>query len=206
MRRLLLSLLLGPAVCAAADPIDFNRDVRPILSDKCFFCHGPDEKHRAAKLRLDVEKDAKADRDGTHAVVPGQPDTSELVTRITTKDETERMPPKKANKPLSTAEIETLTRWVKEGAKWSAPWAYIAPVRNPVPEVKGDWPAACDDAAPTRHRPLAVYGEVPGAGYEADGGRVGVGGRGRAGVALVRQARRPVATKAITLPRPRSTP
>src|SRR5688500_15788048 len=134
-RLLLLSILLAATIARGAEPrIDFNRDVRPILSDKCFFCHGPDEKHRSAKLRLDVEKDAKADRDGTFAVVPGKPEESELVARITTKDDTERMPPKKANKPLTAAEIDTLTRWVKEGAKWSAPWAYVNPVRHPVPD------------------------------------------------------------------------
>ncbi|MBO0698246.1 MAG: DUF1549 domain-containing protein, partial [Zavarzinella sp.] len=142
-RLLLLSLLLVPAAARAADrPIDFNRDVRPILSDKCFACHGPDEKHRAAKLRLDVEKDAKADHDGTRAVVPGKPDESELVARITNPDDSERMPPKKANKPLTPAEIDTLKRWVAEGAKWSAHWAYIPPQKHPVPEVKSaDWPA-----------------------------------------------------------------
>src|SRR5438067_13334956 len=104
--RSLFVLLTVAAIAGAAEPIDFNRDVRPILSDKCFFCHGPDEKHRSAKLRLDVEKDAKADRDGTHAVAPGKPEESELVARITAKDESDRMPPKKANKPLTTAEID----------------------------------------------------------------------------------------------------
>jgi hypothetical protein len=138
MTRVLLSLLVLPAV-AVAGSIDFNRDVRPILSDKCFACHGPDEKQRKAKLRLDVEKEARA------AFVPGKPEESELVSRITAKDESDRMPPKKANKPLTAGEIETLTRWVKEGAKWSAPWAYVAPVRHPVPEVTGDWPAGWID-------------------------------------------------------------
>lgn len=139
--RSLFVLLSAVAVSGAADPIDFNRDVRPILSDKCFFCHGPDEKHRSAKLRLDVEKDAKADRKGTPAIVPGKPDESELVLRITAEDESDRMPPKKANKPLTAAEIDVLTRWVKEGAKWSAPWAYVPPVRHPIPDVAGNWAA-----------------------------------------------------------------
>jgi hypothetical protein len=139
--RSLFVLLAVAAVAGAAEPIDFNRDVRPILSDKCYFCHGPDEKHRSAKLRLDVEREAKAERDGTHAIAPGKPEESELVARITARDESERMPPKKANKPLTAAEIDVLTRWVKEGAKWSAPWAYVPPVRHPVPKVAGDWPA-----------------------------------------------------------------
>src|SRR5947209_4346689 len=111
MCRVLLSLLILPAVAVAA-PIDFNRDVRPILSDKCFACHGPDEKQRKAKLRLDIEKEARA------AIVPGKPEASELVSRITANDEADRMPPKKANKPLTATEVETLRRWVKEGAKW----------------------------------------------------------------------------------------
>jgi len=141
-RLLLITLILSPAACAAEPGLDFNRDVRPILTDKCFACHGPDEKHRAAKLRLDVEKDAKADRDGVPAIVPGKPEESELVRRITAEDVDERMPPKKANKPLKPAEIETLKRWVAEGAKWSAHWAYVSPRKNAIPEVNtSNWPA-----------------------------------------------------------------
>src|SRR5262245_41794329 len=141
-RLTLLTLALLPAVARAADrPIDFNRDVRPILSDKCFACHGPDANHREADLRLDVEKDAKAERDGTHAIVPGKPDESQLVARITATSASKRMPPRKANKTLTAAEIDVLKRWVAEGAKWSASWAYVAPQKHPVPEVTGaEWP------------------------------------------------------------------
>src|SRR5437899_1258285 len=103
--RSLFVLLAVAAGAGAADPVEFNRDVRPILSDKCYSCHGPDEKQRKAKLRLDVEKEAKADCNGVPAVVPGKPEESELVSRITAKDEADRMPPKKANKPLKAAEI-----------------------------------------------------------------------------------------------------
>lgn len=134
-------LLLFPFAVVAAEPIDFNRDVRPILSDKCFACHGPDEKHRKAKLRLDVEKDAKADRDGRHAIVPGKLDESTLVARITASDESERMPPAKTNKPLTAKEIDTLKRWIAEGAKWSTHWAYVPPAKRKLPDVKSDWPA-----------------------------------------------------------------
>ena len=119
----------------AAQPartIEFNRDVRPILADKCFACHGPDDKHRKADLRLDVEKDAVEAK----AVVPGKPAESELVARITAADEAERMPPKKFGKPLTAAEIATLKRWVAEGATWSAHWAYVPPKRTPDPAVK----------------------------------------------------------------------
>src|SRR5687767_10887416 len=87
-----LALLLPPAV-AADRPIDFGRDVRPLLSDKCFFCHGPDPAHREADLRLDTRDGLFADRGGYAAVLPGKPDESELVTRITSDDESYRMPP-----------------------------------------------------------------------------------------------------------------
>jgi len=140
-RLTLLTLALLPAVARAADrPIDFNRDVRPILSDKCFACHGPDANHREADLRLDVEKDAKAERDGSHAIVPGKPEESQLVARITATSAAKRMPPKKANKPLTAAEIDVLKQWVAEGAKWSAHWAYVPPRKHPIPDVKmADW-------------------------------------------------------------------
>src|SRR5262245_23263939 len=116
MTRILAALALVslPAVSRAAD-IDFNRDVRPILSDKCFACHGPDEKHRKKKLRLDVEQDAL----DSGAIVPGKPEASPLVERITAADEAERMPPAKSGKKLTAAEIATLKKWVAEGAKYS---------------------------------------------------------------------------------------
>ncbi len=87
-----LSLFLGAPLLAADRPIDFNRDVRPILSDKCFHCHGPDEHTREAELRLDVEADAKKSRDGLKAIEPGRPEASELVRRITSAGD-DRMPP-----------------------------------------------------------------------------------------------------------------
>src|SRR3954451_9730195 len=89
---------------ARAADVDFNRDVRPILSDKCFACHGPDEKHRKAKLRLDVAKDTLA----SGVIVAGKPAESSLVERITTADESERMPPAKSGKSLTAAEVATL--------------------------------------------------------------------------------------------------
>ncbi|MBI2827110.1 MAG: PSD1 domain-containing protein [Planctomycetia bacterium] len=129
------------ARCVAADEIDFNRDIRPILSDKCFRCHGPDSGARQAELRLDREESAKADRDGNPAIVPGKPEASELVRRITADDEAERMPPKESHKELSPREIALLTRWVADGAVWLPHWAYIPPKRHPLPDV-GDahWP------------------------------------------------------------------
>jgi hypothetical protein len=127
----LLAFVALSAVGRGAD-IDFNRDVRPILSDKCFACHGPDAKHRKADLRLDVEKDAKA----AGAIAPGKPGESSLVERITTAEESERMPPAKSGKKLTAAEVEVLRRWVGEGAKWSAHWAYVPPKRWDVPKAK----------------------------------------------------------------------
>jgi hypothetical protein len=112
--------------------LDFNRDVRPILSDKCIACHGPDEKHRKAKLRLDDEKVAVA----RGAIVPGQPDDSEIILRILSDDEESRMPPAKSGKKLTPDEIVLLKRWIAEGAKYAPHWAYVPPRRHPVPVAK----------------------------------------------------------------------
>ena len=122
-------------------PIDFNRDIRPILSDKCIQCHGPDSAHREADLRLDREQDAKADRDGVPAVVPGKPDESALIQRITSEDVNERMPPEDSGKTLTLKEIELLKRWINEGAEWMPAWAYVPPKKVKAPKVKNDsWP------------------------------------------------------------------
>ena len=126
----------------AASPIDFNRDIRPLLSDNCFHCHGPDAKKRKADLRLDIEANATADLGGHRAVVPGKPELSELVARIAHTDPQERMPPLDSEKALSSDEISLLTGWIKQGATWSQHWAYIPPKKNPIPNVQsGDWPA-----------------------------------------------------------------
>ena len=127
----------------AVKTIDFNRDVRPILSENCFTCHGPDEAKRKGKLRLDRKDDAFAPAEsGEIAIVPGKPDASELIKRATSHDADERMPPKKADKkPLAAAEIEVLRRWIAEGAEYKGHWAFIAPVRPAVPVVKdAAWP------------------------------------------------------------------
>ncbi len=134
MSRYLLSLLLLlPASRAfAAEPtIDFNRDVRPILSDRCFACHGPDEKHRKKKLRLDVREDALA----AEAFVPGKPDMSLLLARVTAEGR-EQMPPAKLGKRLTAAEVETLRKWIEEGARYAPHWAYVPPAKRDVPTTK----------------------------------------------------------------------
>jgi hypothetical protein len=138
---LLIALLVAADGAQGETKIDFNRDIRPILSDNCFACHGPDPAGREADLRLDVEAEATADRGGYAAVVPGSLDHSELIRRITSTDDSERMPPPDTGKSLKSAEVELLKRWVGEGAQWSLPWTYVTPSRHPVPEVKdAAWP------------------------------------------------------------------
>src|SRR5206468_238067 len=107
-----------------AGTIEFNRDIRAILSDHCFACHGPDENKRKAKLRLDVHEDAlKPAKSGELAIVPGHPEKGELVRRITTKDEDDVMPPPKSGKKaLTPQEIDLLKRWIAQGAKWQDHW------------------------------------------------------------------------------------
>ncbi len=133
------SLLLAPVVAArAADaPLDFNRDVRPILSDRCFSCHGPDHEDRQAGLRLDLRETATAELDsGATAVVPGDPATSELIARITSTAPDVVMPPPRFNKPITPAEAAILQRWVKEGAEYRGHWAFERVERPAVPDVK----------------------------------------------------------------------
>ncbi|QDT10277.1 DUF1553 domain-containing protein [Planctomycetes bacterium K23_9] len=112
---------------AGAEEIRFDRDVRPILSDKCFFCHGPDTENRQAGYRLDLESDAKAD-----CIVPGDPESSELIARIVSDDVDMLMPPPHSHKQLSSREIEVLTKWVQQGAAWSRHWSFVPPQRSKV--------------------------------------------------------------------------
>ncbi len=143
---IIVLLTAGPA--SAADkpsrPVDFNRDVQPILSNSCFLCHGPDPANRkgvAAPLRLDTPDGATADLGGYAALVRGKPDESELIDRITTDDSTRAMPPAKHGKRLSPREVEVLTEWVRQGAPYAKHWSYAKPARPPLPEVKQrDWP------------------------------------------------------------------
>ena len=134
MRRLLLLLFVAVPARADDKPVSVERDVRPILARNCFGCHGPDEKARKAKLRLDVEESAKG------VIVAGEPDASDLVKRIT-GDGDDRMPPPKAGKPLPPEQVDLITRWVQQGAKWGRHWAFQKPVRPPLPAVRAaDWP------------------------------------------------------------------
>ncbi|MCX6955072.1 MAG: DUF1553 domain-containing protein [Verrucomicrobia bacterium] len=124
--RLPLLLLVSAAALRAATPapVDFRRDVLPILSDTCYRCHGPDESSRKAKLRLDTKEGLYRTRNGVTVVQPRAPDASDLVLRITSTDEDDVMPPRDATRQLKPAEIATLQRWVAEGAPWSAHWSF----------------------------------------------------------------------------------
>lgn len=134
---LLLSLAAGflAAVTHGEEPVTFNRDIRPILSDRCFACHGPDNQSRQADLRLDVAKSAYE----RQAVVPGNASASELIARVTSTDDELRMPPRDSKKPpLSDEQVGVLRRWIDEGGKYEPHWAYIPPQRPPLPGVSHD--------------------------------------------------------------------
>src|SRR5258706_10359037 len=119
----------------------FNRDIRPILSDNCYACHGPDKNTRKAKLRLDRAEDAYADRDGKRPIVAGKIDESELVRRITSADPEEVMPPPKSGKKLTATQINLLKQWISAGGKYELHWAYQLPQRPLLPKVRnGAWP------------------------------------------------------------------
>jgi len=140
MPRFLFAGLLSLATAGllAAEPVRFNRDVRPIFSDTCFACHGPDKNQRQAGLRLDVRESATSKLEsGLTAIVPGKPEESELVRRLTAEDEAERMPPHEFHKVLTPEQIALLTRWVAEGAEYEPHWAYVKPVRTEPPAVEG---------------------------------------------------------------------
>ena len=126
------------------DTISYNFNIRPILSDKCYKCHGPDASKRQANLRLDMPESAfKAlkDNPNAHVLVPGSPDLSELFRRISTSDTSEMMPPANSNlKRLTPHEVDLIKKWIKQGAKYEKHWAFVAPKLWPVPEVKDkDW-------------------------------------------------------------------
>jgi hypothetical protein len=123
-------------------PVDFNRQIRPLLSENCFRCHGPDEKERKAKLRLDRKEGLFGElREGGKAVVPGDAAASDLLQRVTANNPSERMPPPRTNKRLSAEQVELLRRWINQGARWSEHWAFVPPVRPALPAVRDRaWP------------------------------------------------------------------
>jgi hypothetical protein len=123
------------ATITAQTHVDFQRDVRPILSDNCFLCHGPDASARKANLRLDVHEDMLASRRNGAPVVPGKPEQSLVYRKITEPDPARRMPPLSSHKTLSDGQKETLRRWIEQGAESKQHWAFVAPVRPDLPAV-----------------------------------------------------------------------
>ena len=120
--------------------LNYNLDIRPILSDNCYACHGPDANTRQANLRIDTKEGAFSEPSGYPVIVPGKPKESELHLRIISNDDNYRMPPADFNKTLTPAQIEAVTQWIREGAKWEEHWAFTTPVRPTPPAVKnGDW-------------------------------------------------------------------
>ena len=132
LRPLLRSLLAALPLAAPASDISFNRDIRPILSENCFYCHGQDGNKRKADLRLDSRDAAIA----KNAFIPGNPDDSELVKRLVSSDPDEIMPPPDSHRSLSDSQRALLRRWIAEGAPYEPHWAFVPPVRPPVPTVR----------------------------------------------------------------------
>jgi hypothetical protein len=137
VRWLLVSAVLlvfthSPAGAGTASRVQYNRDIRPILSDNCFLCHGPDKNTRKAKLRLDLRADAIS----RQAFVPGKPNESELLKRVFTTDPDDTMPPPDSHKSLTAAQKELLKRWIAEGAEYQSHWSYVKVTRPEPPSVK----------------------------------------------------------------------
>ena len=142
----LVALALGTSDSRSQDDstkIDFGRQIRPILSENCFPCHGPDEKHRKGDLRLDTEEAAFAELESGdgHAIVRGKPEESAVYRALISDRRRERMPPPKSKKTLTNEEIGLIRSWIEQGAPWAEHWSFVAPTRSKVPEAAGSrWP------------------------------------------------------------------
>ena len=137
---ILLAFLMNAVVSLAAEKngITFNRDVRPILSNNCFACHGFDEKERKADLRLDTPEGALVDLGGYRAIVPGDLANSEAWQRITSEDDDEVMPPPDSHGKLPQDQKQTVKKWIEQGAVYEKHWSFIAPQQPEVPRLKGE--------------------------------------------------------------------
>jgi len=138
----LVALALGTSDSRSQDDstkIDFGRQIRPILSENCFPCHGPDEKHRKGDLRLDTEEAAFAELESGdgHAIVRGKPEESAVYRALISDRRRERMPPPKSKKTLTNEEIGLIRSWIEQGAPWAEHWSFVAPTRSKVPEAAG---------------------------------------------------------------------
>ncbi len=144
--RALTFLLIGgmAKIYSGADAVQFNRDIRPILTDVCFHCHGPDPAARKVGLRLDTEAGffaPRVNKDGKEeppTITKGQPDKSPLYQRLITTDEDDIMPPKKEHKDLKPEQIALIKKWIEQGAPWQPHWSFIKPERAPLPAVNND--------------------------------------------------------------------
>ncbi|MAX37186.1 MAG: hypothetical protein CME33_11565 [Gimesia sp.] len=135
-----LILLMSSASSLSAREFDFNRDVRPILSDLCFQCHGPDSSQRKADLRLDLQSGLLGTAKIPGVVIPGKADESELLSRLISDDPDLHMPPASSEKQITAVQIATIQQWINQGARWQKHWAFIPPVRPAIPAVKQpDW-------------------------------------------------------------------
>lgn len=136
MKKLLLvCFVLQISIANAEEAIRFNRDIRPILSENCYFCHGPDSARRKAGLRLDTEEGLLGAREFGPVVLKGQPEKSELLKRVLSAEAAELMPPAKSNKKLTPAQKETLRKWIQQGAPFENHWSFVKPVRVEAPKV-----------------------------------------------------------------------
>ncbi len=144
-RTLAVAIVLNALICVASHAqttIRFDRDIRPILSDNCFPCHGPDDSKREGDLRLDLKEHALAPRDGAPALKAGDLEGSETWRRIISDDSDEIMPPEESNKKLTSAQINLIKQWIEAGAEWSDHWAFVAPTRPSLPKVSDEkWAA-----------------------------------------------------------------
>ena len=130
---------VGPVPSMADDPVVFEHDIRPLLSDNCFECHGPDEESRQSGLRLDRRQNALTESESVQiAIVPGDPDGSELLRRIESNDADIRMPPVDSGKELTPEQIELIRRWIEQGADWNEHWAFVPPTAATPPRVKNE--------------------------------------------------------------------
>jgi mono/diheme cytochrome c family protein len=163
LAALLCTTAHSSAQARAAEGPQYNRDVRPILANHCFKCHGPDEHARQAGLRLD-QRDAAiaAVESGTVAIVPGKPDESELIRRICANDPDQLMPPAAANKPLTNEQREILRAWIAAGATYESHWAFVPPVQAPLPTVqRKSWPRNAIDHFILARQEAAAIGPAP---------------------------------------------
>ena len=146
-----------------AEPVRFNRDIRPILADSCFSCHGPDRNQRKADLRLDLAPAASAPGE-TPVVVPGSPDKSELWRRVSSQDPEQQMPPPDTRARLSAGQLQLVRRWIEEGAAWEDHWAWNAPQLPPVPAVQdSSWPRTPIDQFVRAKQEQSGLGHAPAA-------------------------------------------